>query len=391
MSLGFLFFAALFFGLYASKFVSLLKLPGVLGMVFVGIFIGTMFELPASLNESSGFIKSLALTIILLKAGLGISVDQLRRAGLSAILMAFVPCILEGLALTVIFHHLFGFDYAVAGLTGFMLAAVSPAVVVPSMLDLKSKGYGEKREVPTIVLAGASVDDVIAITLFSVCMGMATTGDIAINQALISIPVSILVGLIPGLILGGILAFVFNRYRVPMIEKVLLLLTLSTLLVEVGHYLESAALLGVMAVGFILLDRAERSAIELSTLLGHIWFFAQIALFVLIGLSVDMDIALNSGVKGIMAITAGLVFRSIGVLIATQFSALNIKERLFCVIAYLPKATVQAALGGAALAAGLPDGETILALAVLAIIFTAPIGLIGLNLFGTKLLAKNEH
>ncbi len=391
MSLGILFFTVLFFGLYASKLVSKLRLPGVLGMVFVGILIGTFFgqSLPASLDESAGFLKSLALTIILLKAGLGISVLQLRRAGLSAILMTFIPCLFEGAALTYILHILFGFDWTVAGLTAFMLAAVSPAVVVPSMLELKSLGYGQKRAVPTIVLAGASVDDVIAITLFSIFLGMLTTGNTSIGDAVLTIPTSIIVGLIPGLVLGGFLAWLFNRYKIQMIEKVLLLLTLSVLLVEVGHYLESAALLGVMAVGFILLDRAEKSAIELATLLGHIWYFAQIVLFVLIGMSVDIQVAMNSGGIGILAITLGLVARSVGVLIATQFSDLNIKERLFCVIAYLPKATVQAALGGVALAAGIPEGETILALAVLAIVFTAPLGLLGINAFGKTLLEKD--
>ncbi|WP_087023033.1 cation:proton antiporter [Thaumasiovibrio subtropicus] len=392
MSLGILFFSVLFFGLYASKLVAKFRLPGVLGMVFVGGVIGHYVgdNLPASFDESATFLKSLALTIILLKAGLGISVDQLRRAGRAAVLMTFVPCLFEGAALTYIFHWLFGFDWAVAGLTAFMIAAVSPAVVVPTMLEMKAKGFGKKREVPTIVLAGASVDDVIAITLFSVCLGLATTGDSAIGAALLSIPTSIIIGLIPGLVLGMVLAWVFTRFSVSMIEKVLLLLTLSVLLVEVGHYFESAALLGVMAVGFILLEHAQKSANELASLLGHLWFFAQIVLFVLIGMSVDLGVAMESGAMGLLAITLGLVARSIGVMVATQFSSLNLKERLFCVVAYLPKATVQAALGGVALAAGVPEGQTILALAVLAIIFTAPLGLIGITTFAPRLLEKDE-
>ncbi|MGI9273265.1 MAG: cation:proton antiporter [Endozoicomonas sp.] len=391
MNLGILFVIILFGGWLAGRLTQKLKLPGVLGMVLVGVAIGYFFGdiLPASLNESSHFLKGLALIIILLKAGLGISRAMLRTAGLSAALMTFIPCIVEGAALTVIMHYLFAFDWTVAGLTAFMLAAVSPAVVVPSMLELSAKGYGKKRAVPTIVLAGASVDDVFAITFFSVCLSLATAGGEDIGGALLAIPVSIITGLLPGVIIGLALAWLFNKYQLPAVEKVLILLTIAVAMVEVGELIESAALLGVMAVGFVLLERAEGSAVQLANQFGKIWFFAQILLFVLIGLSVNVEVALGAGLKGLMAIAIGLVFRSIGVLIATQFSNLTMKERLFCVIAYLPKATVQAALGGAALAAGLPEGELILALAVLAIIFTAPLGLIGLNLFGTRLLEKD--
>lgn len=391
MNTGILFFLILFGGWAAGKLTQRIKLPAVLGMVLMGVVIGYFFKdaLPLSLNESASFLKSLALIIILLKAGLGISRTTLNRAGLSAVLMTFIPCMFEGAALTVILNALFGFEWAVAGLTGFMLAAVSPAVVVPSMLELQAKGYGQKNAVPTIVLAGASVDDVFAITLFSACMGLATAeGSVSIGSALLGIPVSIIMGLIPGIIIGLLLAWWFKRYKIPAVDKVLILLTITVVMVEIGEMMESAALLGVMAIGFLLLERAESNAVELANQLGKIWFFAQIILFVLIGLSVNVDVAMEAGFTGLLAIFGGLIFRSIGVLLATQFSNLTPKERLFCVIAYCPKATVQAALGGAALAAGLPEGELILALAVLAIVFTAPLGLIGINLLGTRLLSK---
>ncbi|AMO56770.1 hypothetical protein GZ77_02620 [Endozoicomonas montiporae] len=393
MNLGILFFLILFGGWTAGKLTQRIKLPAVLGMVLVGVAIGYFYgnSLPASLDESSSFLKTLALIIILLKAGLGISRSTLNRAGLSALLMTFIPCIFEGAALTVILNYLFGFDWAVAGLTGFMLAAVSPAVVVPSMLELQSKGYGQKNAVPTIVLAGASVDDVFAITLFSVCLGLATAEQsVSVSSALLAIPVSIITGLVPGIVTGLLLAWLFKRYKMPTVEKVLILLTIAVVMVELGEMIESAALLGVMTVGFLLLERAESSAVELSSQMGKIWFFAQIILFVLIGMSVNIEVAMGAGLTGLLAITAGLLFRSLGVLIATQFSDLSFKERIFCVIAYCPKATVQAALGGAALAAGLPEGEVILALAVLAIVFTAPLGLIGINVFGTKLLSRDN-
>ena len=178
MNLGILFFIILFGGWLAGKLTHMIRLPAVLGMVLVGVITGYFFGdlLPESLPESSAFLKTLALIIILLKAGLGISRATLKKAGLTAALMTFIPCLAEGATLTLIIHYLFGFDYIIAGLTAFMLAAVSPAVVVPSMLELKSEGYGQKKEVPTIILAGASVDDVFAITFFSVCLGLATSG-----------------------------------------------------------------------------------------------------------------------------------------------------------------------------------------------------------------------
>ena len=391
MSLGTLFFAVLLGGWLAGKLTTMVRLPAVLGMVLTGIAIGCFFgdQLPASLGESSTFLKSLALIIILLKAGLGISRGTLQKAGLAAILMTFIPCLAEGAALTLTIHYLFGFDYTVAGLTAFMLAAVSPAVVVPSMLELKMQGYGRKNAVPTVILAGASVDDVFAITFFSVCLGLATSGGSSITDALLSIPVSIVAGLIPGVIAGFVLAWLFNRFPFGACEKILILLVLAVAMVEVGHHFQIAALLGVMATGFILLERAEVSAIALGEQLGKLWFFAQIILFVLIGLSVNTEVALDAGFTGLLTIIIGLVFRSLGVLLATQFSSLSFRERLFCVIGYLPKATVQAALGGVALSAGLPEGEQILALAVMAIIFTAPLGLIGINLFSHRLLSKD--
>lgn len=391
MNLGILFFIILFGGWLAGKLTHMIRLPAVLGMVLLGVVTSYFFGdiLPDSLPQSSTFLKTLALIIILLKAGLGISRATLKKAGLTAALMTFIPCLAEGAALTVIIHYLFGFDYTIAGLTAFMLAAVSPAVVVPSMLELKSEGYGQKKEVPTIILAGASVDDVFAITFFSVCLGLATSGDTSIGAAVLSIPVSIVAGLVPGIITGLSLAWLFNKVSLSPNEKVLILLALAVGMVELGEMIESAALLGVMATGFILLERSETHASYLAESFGKLWYFAQILLFVLIGLSVNVEVALDAGLKGLLAIFLGLVFRSLGVLVATRFSTLTIKERLFCVISYLPKATVQAALGGVALAAGIAEGEQILALAVLAIVFTAPMGLIGINLFGRKLLTKD--
>lgn len=390
MSLNLVMALILLGGWLFSRFFHLLKLPNVLGMVIFGILLGSFAGsfVPDSLWQIEPLLKSLALIIILLRAGLGISKATLKKAGLTAILMAFIPCLFEGSVLTVLFHHFFHFDWVVSGLTAFMLAAVSPAVIVPSMLDLKERGFGKKNEVPTIVLAGASVDDVFAITLYSIFLGLAVSGQVDIAKSLLSIPLAIILGVVPGLILGWLLVLYFrkNHDRVRATEKSLILLTGAMLLVQIGDWTHSAALLGVMTIGFILLEGAEEAAHELAAKMKKVWVFAEIILFVLIGLSVDVPTALDAGGRGLLVIFLGLFARSIGVIVSTLGSRLGWKERIFCVIAYTPKATVQAALGSVALQNGIAEGETILALAVMAILFTAPLGLVGIKVFGKKLL-----
>ncbi len=393
MTLNLIFALILFGGWISSRLFHQIKLPNILGMLIFGIVLGNLITplIPQSLWEIEPFLKSLALIIILLRAGLGLSKATLKKAGVTALLMSFIPGIFEGTALTLLFHYFFGFDWIIAGLTAFMISAVSPAVIVPSMLDLMEQGIGKKNEVPSIILAGASVDDVFAITIFSVFLGLSTSQGIEIGKTLISIPISIILGIIPGIILGWLLVKYFKKHhmKIRATEKTLILLTGAILLVQLGEWYQSAALLGVMTIGFILLEWAEEVAHELALKLKKLWIFAEIILFVLIGLSVDIPTALNAGLKGIAVITAGLLFRSLGVLIATAGSKLNWRERLFCVIAYIPKATVQAALGSVALQKGIAEGEIILALAVLSILFTAPIGLLGIKIFGKKLLNLN--
>jgi solute carrier family 9B (sodium/hydrogen exchanger), member 1/2 len=391
-------------GWLSGRLFSLLRLPAILGMVVFGILCSVFLTslTPDLLWELAPFLKSFALIVILLRAGLGISKATLKKVGRTALLMSFVPCIVEGAALTVLFHIFFGFAWPVSGLTAFMLAAVSPAVIVPSMLDLKERGRGKKNEVPTIILAGASIDDVFAITIFSVFLGLARgspDSDAAhanagspVLDALVSVPLSIAAGILSGLVLGFLLAMLFKRHHdsIRATEKALILLVAGTLLVQVGDSLHFAALLGIMTAGFVILERQEKAAHELASKLGKIWVFAEILLFVLIGYSLDIHIALEAGLKGLAVIALGLVFRSLGVLAATAFSGLTTKERLFCMIAYLPKATVQAALGGVALSYGIAEGSTILAIAVVAILFTAPLGLLGIRFFSHRLLDTDQ-
>lgn len=380
-------------GWFMGKLFTKIKLPSVLGMLFWGITFSYFYkaQIPSVIGDTEPFLKSFALIVILLRAGLGISKATLQKVGITALLMSFIPCIFEGLALLFLFHHFFEFSYTTAGLTAFMISAVSPAVIVPSMLDIKAKRIGEQKEVPTIVLAGASLDDVFAITFFSIFLTLSSQGHIQLGKVLLSIPVSLLLGIIPGIVVGYLLIYCFKKRitNIKSTEQTLILLTISMLLVKVGDIFHSAALLGIMTVGFIILEKANDIAHDLAGKLSQIWIFAEIILFVLIGLSVDLEVAYSSGLKGLLVISLGLIARSVGVWLATSFSNLNKKERLFCIFAYLPKATVQAALGSVALKMGIPEGETILALAVLAIVFTAPLGLILIKVFTPRLLSQD--
>ena len=387
IQINFIFALILGGGWLFGKLFAKIKLPSVLGMVIFGILCSLFLKkyTPEILWEIAPFLKSFALIVILLRAGLGIKREVLKRVGITAILMAFIPCIIEGTALMVLFHFVFKFNWFVSGLTGFMLAAVSPAVIVPSMLELKKEGH---NEVPTIVMAGASIDDVFAITIFTVFLGLSNSESVNIIKTVLSIPISLIIGISSGLILGFALSFYFKKRheKIRATEKALLLLVFGTLLVQVGDHFHFASLLGIMTAGFIMLERHEVVAHEMSEKFSKIWIFAEIILFVLIGYSLDITTGLQAGLKGLFVIVIGLFFRSAGVLISTLFSKLNVKERLFCVIAYLPKATVQAALGGVALSYGLKEGNIILAIAVLAILFTAPLGLFGIKYLGRMLL-----
>jgi len=374
------------FGRLASR----IGLPGVLGMTFWGVFIGTMWKdsIPAELWNLAPFLKSLALIVILLRAGLGIRLSSLKKVGAVAIKMAFLPALAEASALTLLFHFFIGFDWNIAALAATLLSAVSPAAVVPSMLTLKEEGYGQDKDVPTMMLAGASLDNVTVITMFTMFLGFAGGENLSLVRTLLMVPWSLILGIIPGLIVGFFLVWFFEHFytKIRATEKVLLLLGISITLVQVGEWINTAALLGIMTIGFVLLARAEKVAEELSLKLGKLWVFSEIVLFVLIGMSVQIDVALRAGPGALLLITGGLAARSLGVLLATAGSPLNRKEKLFSVIAYLPKATVQAALGAVPLQKGVAGGELILAYAVVAIIFTAPLGLIGIRKAGPRLL-----
>lgn len=378
-------------GWAAARLALLVRLPGILGMLVFGLLFGVLAidHIPTLAWDVEPFIKSLALVIILLRAGLGLRRRVLAQVGRTAVLLAIVPCTLEALVLIPLLHVAFGLDWLVAGLAAWMLAAVSPAVVVPTMLSLQAEGRGQKNQIPAMVLAGASVDDVVAITFFAAFLVMVSGG--AGNSALASlslVPISIIGGVVLGTLVGWVMAWwLQRRYRdIRATDKAMLIVMACLVVVAVGDWLSLAALLAVMTIGFVLLERAETVAQEVSVKLAKFWIPAEIALFVYIGLQVDPTVALETGVLGVLVIVGGLLARTLGVLIATGLDRrLTWSERWFCAAAFVPKATVQAALGAVPLALGIAGGEIILSLAVIAILFTAPLGLVLIRHLGPRL------
>ena len=359
-----------------------IKIPGLLGMIAVGILFGphgipNCNLISPLINNMSSELRTAALIVILIRAGLGLNRQTLNQVGIPALKMSCIPCLLEGSAVTVIAHYLLKLGWAPAGMLGFIIAAVSPAVVVPQMLDIKAKGYGKKREVPTLILAGASIDDVFAITLFGVFLAAGTGKAVNIAMQFIKVPLGIGIGIAIGLLAGYLLVKFFQKVPMRDTKKMLIFLVTAILLHELGnfsYYLPIATLLGVMAMGFVLLEMDSRRAHNLAAKFNKLWIFAEILLFVLIGAQVEIKVAFDAGLWGIAVIALGLCFRSIGVWLALLGSKLNSNERLFCAISYIPKATVQAAIGAIPLSMGIKGGELILAIAVLSIIITAPLG-----------------
>lgn len=380
------------FGLISNKVFSKLNLPGLLGMIITGVLIGPYgFDgLSSEILMVSEDLRKIALIVILLRAGLGINKEDLKKVGKPAINMSFIPVILEGFTILFISMKLFDFTFIQGGILGFIIAAVSPAVIVPSMLDFMERGIGEEKNIPTLILAGASIDDVFAITIFSVFLGMYGGGKINIGLKLLSIPLSIILGIIAGGVIGLILIMIFKKYKIVDTKKTLIILSLAILLTTIESLLENkiefAGLLGVMTIGFIIFEKTPKMGEELSRQFNKIWTFSEILLFVLVGAQVNIALAIDSGSKGVLLILIGLLARSVGVGLSLLGTNLNMKERFFCVLAYIPKATVQAAIGGVPLAMGVESGELILSLAVLSIVITAPLGSIAIKIGGNKLL-----
>ncbi|UDQ99027.1 cation:proton antiporter [Lentisphaerota bacterium WC36G] len=384
--------------LIARALFEKIKIPGILGMILVGILLGPhcINYIDASiLNDELGISKDLrnaALIIILIRAGLGISKKTLNKVGIPAATMSCIPGIFEGATITIVAHYLLKMDFITSGILGFIIAAVSPAVVVPQMLDLKERKFGQRKEIPTLILAGASVDDVFAITIFSSLLAMKLGASDNLILQLGNIPLSIFTGVLIGTTIGFALHYLFKFIPMRATKKAILFMVVAILFNNLEHIeiFPIASLLGIMAVGFILLELDSKIANELANKFNKAWILAEVVLFVLIGAAVDIKVMFNAGLIGLIIIIIGLLARSIGVYIALIGSQLNKKEKLFCAFAYLPKATVQAAIGAIPLSEGVEYGDKILAIAVLSIIVTAPLGSFLIKFTGERFLECNK-
>lgn len=375
-------------GIIAWKLFEKYKLPGLLGMLLVGIILG-----PYSLNllnenilVISTDLRLMALVVILIRAGLGIRRETLREIGPEAIKLSFLPGLVEGLTIGFLSTKLLDFTFVQGGILGFILAAVSPAVVVPSMIELMEKGLGSEKNIPTLILSGASMDDVFAITMFTSFMGLYGDSSANIFKELIKITTSILLGIGFGLILGIGLYKLFEFISFSLNEKILIIFGVSILFTYLENSFSIASLIGVMVIGIYLGNKDDALKDGLEKGFSNIWVLGQILLFVLIGASVDLTSLRGNLLSGSIIIFLGLLARSLGVYLSLIGSNLNNREKLFCSLAYIPKATVQAAMGVLPLAAGVAGGEVILSISVLSIVITAPLGAILIKKTANKLL-----
>lgn len=389
-------FALIFLiGLIMGKIFEKIGLPSLLGMIITGMILSpyALDLLDPKILNISADLRQIALVIILTRAGFSLNIDDLRRVGRPAVLMCFVPAIFEILAVVLVAPKILGLTYLEAAIMGTVIAAVSPAVIVPRMIKLIEGDYGKKNSVPQLILAGASVDDIFVIVLFSVFTSLALGGSIsALN--FVEIPVSIVLGILLGILVGFLLARFFRRFEIENTKKILIILSVSFLLLQLESFLEGivpvSALLSIMTLGIVIGRKNLKLAIDLSEKYNKLWIAAEILLFVLVGATVDLNYAIEAGFSSIIIVIIALVFRMLGVFISLLKTRLNKKERLFCMIAYTPKATVQAAIGAIPLSMGLASGQDILTVAVLSILITAPFGAIGIDKLYNKLLVKGE-
>lgn len=383
----------LIIGMFMGWICERIKLPSLLGMLITGIILGpyVLNLLDGSILNISAELRKIALIIILTRAGLGLDLSGLKKIGRPAILMCFVPASFELLGMVLIAPKVMGLSILEATILGSVLAAVSPAVVVPRMVKMMDEGYGTNKGIPQLILAGASVDDVYVIVLFSTFTGIMQGKGTSI-LSFIHIPISIILGICIGLFIGYLLAFYFKKIHIRDTSKVLIILSISFILVVIEDKLTTAitfsALIAIMFVGVGLQRKREVVAKRLALKYGKLWVGAEVFLFVLVGATVNIGYLKNVGLKAIIVIIAALIFRMLGVFVCLLGTNLSGKEKLFTMMAYTPKATVQAAIGGIPLALGFACGNTVLTVAVLAIVLTAPLGAFAIDLSYKKLLLK---
>ena len=394
-SLSFIFLV----GLAMAAICQRIRLPRIIGMLLTGIVLGpyVLDLLESSILSISSELRQMALIIILLKAGLSLNLADLKKVGRPAVMLSCVPASFELLGYVLFAPMILGINRIEAAVMGAVLAAVSPAVVVPRMVKLMETGYGTKKSIPQMILAGASCDDIFVIVLFSTFSGMAQGGSARLMD-FANIPVSIVSGILLGAVTGWLLSLFFEtayakEHYIRNSMKVIIVLGVSFLLMSVETwvkpYISVSGMLAVVSMACVLKLRSIKSvSARLSEKFGKLWLAAEVLLFVLVGAAVDIRYTMGAGLAAILMIFTALIFRTIGVLICLAGTVMDWKERLFCVIAYLPKATVQAAIGSVPMAMGLPCGQIILSVAVMAILITAPLGALGMDSTFEKLLEK---
>jgi len=366
-------------GLILGKAAKLLRLPPLTGMIAAGIILGphALGLIDSSLIAISPDLRQLALVIILTRAGLTLEIDDLKKIGRPAVMMCFVPACLEILGTIIIAPYIFGISHIEAAVLGSVLAAVSPAVVVPRMIKIIEEGYGQKRKIPQLVLAGAAADDVFVIVMFSSFSALCAGGAVS-AVSFIQVPVSIITGMAVGAVCGYVVVKWFEKVNMKDAVKVIITLSISFVFIFIQNALEGivpfSGLLAIMSMGMGIIHFNADEAKKIASKYNELWAGAEIMLFVLVGAEVEIAYALNAGAAAVVLVFLALLFRMAGVLCCTVKTQLNKKERLFCMMAYTPKATVQAAIGAVPLAMGLACGKTVLTCAVLAILITAPLG-----------------
>ena len=380
-------------GLLMGSIFNKLKLPSLTGMILTGIILSphAFNLLDEKILNISPDLRQLALVIILTRAGLSLDIKDLKKVGRPAILMCFVPACFEILGVVIIAPKILGVTILEAAIIGAVVAAVSPAIIVPRMINLIDKKIGVKNSIPQLIMAGASVDDIFVIVLFTAFTGLAKGGELSL-LSLAQIPISIVMGILVGIVVGIILIKAFKKFHIRDSIKVIIILSVSFLLIELQNQLENivsiSGLLAIMAMGIVIKARYEILATRLSNKYNKLWLASEIVLFVLVGATVNIKYVLEAGISVVIVILFALVIRMIGVYSCLIKTKLSIKERVFCMIAYTPKATVQAAIGSIPLSMGLDCGNLVLTVAVLAILITAPFGAIGIDSTYKKLLCS---
>lgn len=390
ISLAYIFLLAMSLSFIFKK----VKCPSLLAYIITGILLGpyVLNLIDNSILNISSELRQIALIIILIRAGITLNISDLKKVGRPAILMCFIPACFEMIGMCLLAPKLLGLTLLESAILGAVIAAVSPAVIVPKMIKLIEDEYGKKNSIPQLILAGASVDDVFVIVMFTSFTGLAT-GDSLNLFKFISIPISIIFGILAGLFTGFVLIKLFKKVHMRDTVKVIILLSISFILVTLETWLKEiipiSGLIAVMSMGIMINKKYDILAKRITGKFSKLWVASEIMLFVLVGASVNITYALNAGINTIILVLAVLVFRILGVFVCFIKTNLSFKEKIFCMIAYMPKATVQAAIGGIPLAIGLECGEIVLTVAVIAILITATLGAFGIDLTYKKLLDNN--